>query len=162
MRSSTAAAGSAAVLVALLVSGCDGGTTGSATPQTTTQAATTTASSAPGVPGAGETSLPAIDTKQLDQPDPLASLAGDWRQDTTSKPIMAHVAKDGAMTVTQGGRTVKGQVIWMGDKHYRIVLEGSLDTPNAAEITADLSTDATTLTVHSSKEPGPIVYKRVS
>ena len=158
MRSSVAAAG-VAVLTAVLVAGCGGDTSGAPV-----QATTTTGSSAARVPsaGAGETSLPAIDTKQLDQPDPLESLAGDWRQDTTSRPLMAHVAKDGGMSVTQGGQTIKGQVIWMGDNHYRIVLAGSLDTANPAQITADLSPDANTLTVHSSKEPRPTVYKRVS
>lgn len=160
MRASVALAGSAAVMTAVLVAGCGSDTSGSPV------AATTTGSSAPSVPsasggGAGDTSLPAIDTKQLEEPDPLESLAGDWRQDTTSKPILAHVVKDGSMTLTQNGRTIKGQLIWMGDKHYRIVLDGSLDSPNAAEVTADLSADGNTMTVHSSEEPGPIVYKRV-
>ncbi|TDP93685.1 hypothetical protein [Labedaea rhizosphaerae] len=161
MRSSMAVAGSAAVLLALLVSGCGSDTTGSAHPQTTTTA-TTTGSSVPGVPGVGggETSLPAIDTKTLEQPDPLESLAGDWRQDTTSKPIMAHVAKDGGITLAQDGRTAKGQFVWLGDKHFRILLISTQGTA-PAHITADLSADGNTMTVHSSAEPGPIVYKRV-
>ena len=153
MRSSMAVAGSAAVLVALLVSGCDSDTTGSAHPQTTTT------TSVPGA-GGGETSLPAIDTKTLEQPDPLESLAGDWRQDTTSKPIMAHVAKDGSLTLTQGGKTAKGQLVWLGDKHFRILLISTQGT-EPPHITADLSADGNTLTVHSSADPGPIAYKRV-
>jgi hypothetical protein len=158
MRSSVALAGSAAVLMAVLVTGCGGDTSGSPV-----QVTTTTASSAAtgGGGGAGETSLPAIDTKQLDEPSELESLAGDWRQDTTSKPTQAHVESDGKLTLIQGGQTIKGQLVWLGDRHFRILLVGALDAPKPPEITADLSADGNTMTVHSSEEPGPIVYKRV-
>ena len=155
MRASVALAGSAAVMTAVLVAGCGSDTSGSAV------AATTTGSSAPSATGGGAAtpSLPAIDTRTLEQPDPLESLAGDWRQETTSKPIQAHVAKDGSMTLTQGGQTITGQLVWMGDKHFRILILASQG--KSPEITADLSADGNTMTVHSSEEPGPIVYKRV-
>jgi hypothetical protein len=70
------------------------------------------------------------------------------------------VASDGSMTLTQGGQALKGQLVWLGDGHFQILITAERGTP--PQVTADLSADGKTMTVHSSDSPGPIVYKKIS